>query len=85
MIDKSSNSVVHNATVRGEVFTPSSKFMELEQKTTGQDGKVVYSWPIDNNAETGEFTGVIRVSANSYELISVSYTYKVRPNNRAPI
>ena len=48
--DRDSNCMVHNATVRGEVFTPSSKFMTLEKKITDQEGQVVYSWSVDHNA-----------------------------------
>lgn len=85
VVDKKSSSVIHAARVRGEIFTPSSKFMTLEEKITDEHGKVAYSWSVDNSAETGEFTGVIRVSADGYETISVSDTYNVRPKNRAPI
>jgi len=83
--DKRSSSVVHNAMVRGEVFTPSSKFMTLDEKITDEHGKVSYLWPVGNSAETGEFTVVVRVSSNGYESISISDTYNVRPKNRAPI
>lgn len=80
VVDRISSSVVHDAMVRGELFIYGPRGENYWSRC-----KVVYSWSVDNNVETGEFTGVIRVSADGYEPISVSETYKVRPKNSAPI
>ena len=83
--DKYSHVPVSVATIKGEVFSPSSKYISLEEQITDQNGKAAYSWSIDDSVETGEFTVVIRISANDYEPKSVSDTYKVNSKNTGPV
>jgi hypothetical protein len=87
--DKISNTVIAGAKIKGEikgeVFSPSSSFITLEEKPVDQNGVVTYSWSINKHADTGEFTVVLRVSAEGNEPKSLSDTFRVRPSTGAPI
>lgn len=65
--------LVHDAKVKGGVSSPSSSFITLEEKPIDKNGVVTFTWSIDKHADTGEFTVVLRVTAEGYEPTYIRY------------
>jgi Big-like domain-containing protein len=74
-IDKSSNKIAVDSTVKGMITYPNG-----HKSFSDNDGKATYAWNIDPNSDPGTFKVSADVASKGYKSISDSTTFKV--NNK---
>jgi 5-hydroxyisourate hydrolase-like protein (transthyretin family) len=75
--DKSNEKVI-GARISGEIVYPSGSRVLLEEDTTDSDGRVSYSWTINNNSELGIYRVNLYSSASGYRTSTTKATFEVK-------
>lgn len=78
VLDVKSNEKVVGAKVSGEIVYPSGSHVLLEEDTSDIDGRVSYTWNLNNNSEEGIYSVKLQSYASGYKTSTNMATFEVK-------